>query len=336
MSMGAQAGIIENTRSELKPVEDLVPEDIDISVLIATRSRAASLRNTLESMCAARQDGIAWELVIVDNGSEDATLDLLREYETRLPLRWSQVLAPGQNRARNTMIPNLRGRITVLSDDDVVVQPDWLQEWYQGTQRWPDDSIFAGHIAAGFPSSTEAWITHPDFPFRGQCFAAFAPRTGEGEYAGTPFGPNFAVRTSVLKRDRFREDLGPSASSYAMGGETELVSRLKMRGLRVIYLPRARLQHVLLPENLTMEKLLRRGYNAGRGDEYRRAMRKRLTPAQMRVRLRWNLPLKIGFYALRSRLMQWRSPAVRFGYDYKLHSALGRREQLTMMLAARD
>ena len=65
-------------------------------------------------------------------------------------------------------------------------------------------------------------------------------------------------------------------------------------------------------------------------------MRKRLTPAQMRVRLRWNLPLKIGFYALRSRLMQWRSPAVRFGYDYKLHSALGRREQLTMMLAARD
>ena len=332
-AVAAQTGIIDELTAVSNTV-DSAPASIDISVLIATRSRADSLRNTLDSMCAVIQDGITWELVIVDNGSEDGTLDLLREYESRLPLRWSQVLEPGQNRARNTVIPGLRGRITVLSDDDVVVQADWLQEWYQGTQRWSEDSIFAGCIVPGFPPATESWITHPDFPFRGQCFAAFEPRTGEGEFSGTPFGPNFALRTSVLKRDRFREDLGPTSGSYAMGGETELVSRLKTRGLRVIYLPKARLRHVLLHENLTMEKLLLRGYNAGRGDEYRRTMRKRLTVKQMRRRLRLNLPLKIAFYSLRCRVTAWgTSRATRFRYLYKLQSAVGRREQLQMMIA---
>ena len=133
-AVAAQTGIIDELTAVSNTV-DSAPASIDISVLIATRSRADSLRNTLDSMCAVIQDGITWELVIVDNGSEDGTLDLLREYESRLPLRWSQVLEPGQNRARNTVIPGLRGRITVLSDDDVVVQADWLQEWYQGTQR---------------------------------------------------------------------------------------------------------------------------------------------------------------------------------------------------------
>lgn len=301
-------------------------------MLIATRSRAASLRATLESMVRMDCAGVAWELVVVDNGSEDGTPELLREFEEKLPLRWSRVPDPGQNRARNSAIPHLRGRFTVLSDDDVVVAPDWLRQWYEGLRRWPRDSIFAGRITPAFPAGTEAWMSRADFPYRGQCFAAFEPCSGEGEYDGTPFGPNFAVRTAVLRRERFREDLGPAAASYAMGGETELVSRLRGHGLRVIYLPQPQLQHVLLSQNLTMEKLLRRGYNAGRGDEYRRAMRKQPTPLQMQLRLRGSLPLKIGFYAVRARLLGRRSQLARFRYAYKLHSARGRRDQLALML----
>lgn len=304
---------------------------LDLSVLIATRSRAASLRQTLESMCRMDCAGLAWELVVVDNGSEDATPALLQEYAQRLPLRGLRVPEPGQNRARNRVLPSLRGRYTILSDDDVLVAPDWLRQWHEGIARWPQETVFGGTILPRFPPDTAGWISGRSFPFRAQCFAEFRPRAGEGPYDGTPFGPNFAVSTALLQQQRFREDLGPAAGSYAMGGETELVGRLLALGHRVIYLPQSCVEHVLLPENLSPERLLQRGFNAGRGDEYRRAMRERWGRARLWWRAEFFLPLKLAFYALLCALARPASPGYRFRRQYKHQSAQGRRYQLRLM-----
>ncbi|MGH8519157.1 MAG: glycosyltransferase family A protein, partial [Panacagrimonas sp.] len=106
---------------------------LDLSVLIATRSRADSLERTLQSMEAADVcDEVRWELVIVDNGSADRTPAMLQDWSARLPLRVLCVPESGQNRARNRALPDLRGRITVLTDDDVCVAPDWLRQWKAG------------------------------------------------------------------------------------------------------------------------------------------------------------------------------------------------------------
>lgn len=306
---------------------------LDLSVLIATRSRARSIEATLESMTALDTAGLSWELVIVENGSQDDTCAVLDRYAAQLPLRWFTVTERGQNRARNHALGLLRGRVTILSDDDVLVARDWLQQWQAGTARWPDDAVFAGTIAPRFPAGTPQWIAGPRFPFRAQCFAELRPAQGEGPFAKAPFGPNFAVRTRVLQAHPFREDFGPAAGSYAVGGETELVERLRRLGHRVIYLPGPRVEHVLIPENLTVEKLLMRGFNGGRGDEWRRAMRRGSGTLALRLRAATVLPLKMVFYAVASLLPL--PQARRFRYMYKYQTTRGRRYQLQTMLQPR-
>ena len=307
---------------------------LDLSVLIATRSRADSLERTLRSMSSMDADGIGWELVIVDNGSTDRTPELLREWSGRLPLRALHVPESGQNRARNTALGGLRGRITILSDDDVCVAPDWLRQWKDGTDRWPDDAVFGGRIAPRFPSDCQDWIRSERFPFRAQCFAEFRPAQGEGPFPRTPFGPNFAVRTDVLRAQPFRADLGPAAGSYAMGGETELTLRLKAQGHRVIYLPGPCVEHVLAPENLSLDKLCQRGFNAGRGDEYRRAMRAGWSRPILWLRSHLFIPAKIAAYVLAQHLATWTAQPMdrRFARLYRVYSARGRLHQLRLML----
>lgn len=310
--------------------------DLDISILIATRSRADSLERTLRSMAAMRTDGIRWELWIVDNGSTDRTSQLLSDWSGHLPLRHLHVPESGQNRARNTVLPQLRGRITILTDDDVCVSPDWLRQWKDGTDRWPDDTVFGGRIVPRFPDACADWIRSERFPFRAQCFAEFRPAQAEGPYPRTPFGPNFAVRTDVLRAQPFRADLGPAAGSYAMGGETELTLRLKAQGHRVIYLPGPCVEHVLAPENLSLEKLCQRGFNAGRGDEYRRAMRSAWSRPVLWLRSHLLMPLKIGFYVAAQKWATLVSLSMdrRFARQYRVHSARGRLHQLRLMLDA--
>jgi cellulose synthase/poly-beta-1,6-N-acetylglucosamine synthase-like glycosyltransferase len=310
------------------------PPPLDLSVLIATRSRADSLERTLRSMAAMNADDLRWELVIVDNGSTDRTPDLLREWSSRLPLRSLHVPESGQNRARNLALPGLRGRITVLSDDDVCVAPDWLRQWKEGTARWPDDAIFGGRITPRFPAGCADWIRSKRFPFRAQCFAEFEPAQSEGPYPRTPFGPNFAVRTDLLRSHPFRADLGPAAGTYAMGGETELTLRLKAHGHRVIYLPGPCVEHVLAPENLSLDKLCQRGFNAGRGDEYRRAMRGAWSRPVLWLRSNLLMPAKIGTYVAAQQLAALFALPVdrRFERQYRVHSARGRLHQLRLML----
>jgi cellulose synthase/poly-beta-1,6-N-acetylglucosamine synthase-like glycosyltransferase len=36
---------------------------------------------------------------------------------------------PGKNRALNTAIPRLRGRLTVVTDDDAIPHPSFLAVW---------------------------------------------------------------------------------------------------------------------------------------------------------------------------------------------------------------
>jgi glucosyl-dolichyl phosphate glucuronosyltransferase len=313
--------------------------DLDLSVLIATRARADALERTLRSLAtAAAAGGVSWELVIVDNGSCDRTPTLLRAWSTRLPLRVLQVPEPGQNRARNRALAGLAGRTTVLTDDDVCVAPDWLRQWRDGVARWPDDAIFGGRIVPRFPPDCPAWVASARFPFRAQCFAEFVPRQAEGPYPRTPFGPNFAIRTELLRRHPFRADLGPAAGSYAMGGETELSLRLKALGHRVIYLPGPCVEHVLERDNLSLEKLCQRGFNAGRGDEYRRALRGKGSRAALWLRARLWVPAKMAAYALAHRIGRvLGAPSERcFAGLYRYHSARGRRHQLDLILLEAD
>jgi glycosyltransferase involved in cell wall biosynthesis len=83
-----------------------------------------SIRRLLESL--TMQTRFPDEVVIVDGGSRDNTRLVLREYESRLPLRI--LVEPGANisTGRNRAITYAKGDLIVVTDAGVTLAPDWV------------------------------------------------------------------------------------------------------------------------------------------------------------------------------------------------------------------
>ena len=102
-------------------------EKLDVTVIICTRNRALQLASVLDSACKLIvPPGLTWEFVVVDNGSADGTADVVTRYVDRLPIRCVREETPGLSNARNRGVEAANGEYICWTDDDVVIDPEWL------------------------------------------------------------------------------------------------------------------------------------------------------------------------------------------------------------------
>ena len=241
--------------------------DAALTVLFATRNRAAALAPVLESFTrlAAPQGG--YKLIVVDNGSTDGTPQLLRSYAERLPLTALEEPLAGKNRALNTALPHLQGALIVLTDDDVLPQVDWLVRLQQAAFDHPEIALFGGTVLPHWSRPRPSWLTEAAVPF--SVLYAQQKRGAGPCSCDAIFGPNMAVRSSVFAAGhRFSEQVGPDETRrmYAMGGETEFLRRVEAAGYRSWFTPEAVVGHIIRPEQLEEEWILQRGYRYGIGE----------------------------------------------------------------------
>jgi glycosyltransferase involved in cell wall biosynthesis len=235
-----------------------------ITVLFATRDRAEGLQQMLESLLAVQSPKNGWKLVVVDNGSRDATASVLARYATTLPLTFVHEPVAGKNRALNRGLALLEGDLTVLTDDDIIPNPDWLVQLQQAAEAHPEATVLGGTVIPLWPASRPAFISEKAVNFS-ILYAQNEQPTGWCE-AGYIFGPNMAVRTSVFTDGfTFAEDVGPDNSrrAYVMGGETDFVQRVMAGGRRAWFVADSRVLHMVRPDQLTEAWILKRYYLYG-------------------------------------------------------------------------
>lgn len=107
-----------------------------VSVVVPVRNGAPLLDAQLGSL--ARQSFTGdWEIVVVDNGSTDATPDLLARWVERMPrLRVaSSPASPNASRARNAAVGAARGTLLAFCDADDLVDERWLEELVHALDR---------------------------------------------------------------------------------------------------------------------------------------------------------------------------------------------------------
>jgi glycosyltransferase involved in cell wall biosynthesis len=131
----------------------------DISVVICTRNRAKSLKETLACLANADQRALSVDIIVVDNGSVDETASVVREFRQRLPIRL--LFEPeqgiyGKSHALNRALgEGSLGKIVAVLDDDMSPHEDWFQGVAAICARWPDKDLFTGR-------SYVIWPTLPD------------------------------------------------------------------------------------------------------------------------------------------------------------------------------
>lgn len=91
-----------------------------LSIVIPTRNRKDILARTLEA-CHQHRSGCELEFLVVDDGSDDGTPDLLRQIATRIPnLRWQSISHAGPGRARNVAAALARHDVLLFLGNDIV------------------------------------------------------------------------------------------------------------------------------------------------------------------------------------------------------------------------
>ena len=235
-----------------------------LTVLFATRNRAALLREVLASYRQLQPPDSGWKLVVVDNGSSDITDDVLSSFSSFLPLHGLKEPRPGKNAALNAGLEFVEGDLVVLTDDDTFPQSNWLIELRQAADQQSEYSIFGGAVIPRWEAPPPVWV---QWVPAGPVFTLTEPSLTEGPMDHRDvFGPNMAIRTSVFRAGvRFDTTIGPSGSSYAMGSETELVLRLGNQGHKAWYVSGAVVEHFIRKEQLEEDWVLKRGLRYGRG-----------------------------------------------------------------------
>lgn len=258
---------------------------MDLTVLFSTHNGAAVLPFVLDGY-AGQSGGCTWNMVVVNNASTDETAECLRGYASCLPLTVIDHPVPGKNAALNAALPGLEGSLIVITDDDAIPAPDFLDQWARIAMAQPGFDLFGGHVDLLFQKQPPSWMLESRFHFA-ELFAACNHMEGPID-AGHIFGPNMAVRRTVFDKGiTFNEAIGPSAKNrnYPMGSETEFCSRLESMGYRSFFASGPRVQHIVRPHQISPSFWSSRAYRHGLGVGLRERMERNEHMLPFRKRL---------------------------------------------------
>ena len=217
------------------------------SIVVPTRNRAGYLRVGLESMRAQQVDA-PFEVVVVDDGSTDATPAVAEAAGARLV----RTEARGPNAARNAGLEEAVGELIVFVDDDVDAPPGWLAAYLAGAERHPEADAFGGPIRARFEGRAPRSCGREPAPIT---TLDLGPEDREAEFV---WGANMAIRRSAFDRLGTFDETLPQ-----FGEEEEWLTRLRDAGGTVVYLADARLDHRREEGDARLGALMRGAYLRG-------------------------------------------------------------------------
>ena len=226
----------------IPPSADFSPR---ISVIVCTYNRCKSLLDTLRALAVQAFPTNDWELLIVDNNSKDDTANTVETFRTDNPhLHCRYLFQPrqGLSHARNLGIAEAHGELLLFTDDDVLPEADWIQQFYETMDRAGCDAC-GGYIAPIWENPPPLWLTSRFHGFLAILMDETGPRTlNSGD--DPPFGANMGFKKNrVTQLGSFDTSLGRKGNVLAGGEEWDLFNKIQHAGGRVIYTPRMRVHH---------------------------------------------------------------------------------------------
>lgn len=108
-----------------------------ISVVIPTYNRSEKLKACLNALANQNFDKSQYEVLVIDDGSQDNTQEILKKNQRRfpVPLRIFSQPNQGQGVARNRGIEEAHGDIILFIGDDIIVTSEFLKE-HDRLHRW--------------------------------------------------------------------------------------------------------------------------------------------------------------------------------------------------------
>ncbi len=188
-----------------------------ISVVVPTFNRAHILPALVAALEAQDYPRELFEVLIVDDGSRDGTVDYISRLNGRHFRTFLQSHG-GASRARNLGAANARGELLAFTDDDCAPEPDWLRTIGESWTQRGGNCALLGHTYSEHRSNTFLHSVLKESEPVVTCNFA-APREVFEKVGG--FDPHFILYFED-------EDLG---------------LRIRKAGVPIVYEPRMRVLH---------------------------------------------------------------------------------------------
>jgi GT2 family glycosyltransferase len=213
--------------------------DPAVSIVVPAHGAYAYTRVCLERIADAGV-GVAYEVIVVDDASTDATASLEREVANLRVVRNATNL--GFVDSANRGAAAARGRLLVFLNNDTAVEPGWLDAIVDTFARHPDAGIVGARLLHANGRLQEAgailWRDGSGWNF-GRDDDADAPAYAYLRDTDYVSGACLAIPRALF------QELGGFDARYRPGyyEDADLAFRVRERGLRVLYQPAARVLH---------------------------------------------------------------------------------------------
>lgn len=275
-----------------------------LSIIIPTHNRAESLKRTMESIVALR-DEANFEFVIVDNNSMDDTKKVTESYS-----RIARYVFEGNTsftKARGTGAENATGDIFLYLDDDVIVHPGSLKEIVSIFGQYSNCGVIAAKILPQYEEEPPDWALACQQSFNG--WSLYNPETMP--HLGTGFqevswaaGPMMGIRRDAYEKVggfppdtigvETNREAGTFRKLYIGPGDGGICDKIRKAGYRVYYSPKVSCFHVVFKIRFTVpfwrSRMIGEAYHkAITNREFYKFSRWRLWVERQKTLIRYNL-----------------------------------------------
>ena len=233
-----------------------------ISIIVCTYNGSWKLENTLASFSRLSIAAeVPWELVVVDNCSTDNTAHIIGQFAATSEISVRYVFEPKQGKsfALNTGVRAARGDLLAFTDDDVMVDRNWLTSLERIFAQFDCIGV-AGRVVPVWWGPKPKWLELEDQ----QAVVQFEYGEEQKTLDLPPNGANMAFRRIAFEKyGLFRLDVGKRKDACGIE-DREFGVRLLTAGQNIVYAPQAVIYHPVDPARLRKNYFRRWAYSFGR------------------------------------------------------------------------
>jgi GT2 family glycosyltransferase len=221
---------------------------MDISIIIVNWNTKDLLRNCLNSIYGTVQ-GIALEIIVVDNASHDGSVAMLREEFPQV-----NVIENKENRgfgaANNQAFGIMKGRYALLLNTDTVLKEHAVYELFSFMETHPEAALACGQLLNADGSKQNSIANFPDLltlflntPLLEYLFPKRYP-SKRYNYKG-PIEVDSGIGACLLVRKQAIDEVGMFDERYFFFfEETDWALQMKTAGWKIYHVPSAFIYHL--------------------------------------------------------------------------------------------
>ena len=236
---------------------------VNLTVAIPTYNGENRLPQVLDKLKKqVNTEDINWEIIVIDNNSNDGTAKLVKEYQQNwlqdVPLKYCFEAEQGISFARQKGMNEANGELVGFIDDDNPPFANWVSSAYKFAQEHPKAGAFSSKIHGIFETNPPEELKDITF-YLALVDRGSEPLMYEPRKKGLPPGAGLVVRRDIWKKyvpakllliGRTKKRWMPT------GQDAEALLYIHRAGWEIWYNPEMEIEHII-PSSRLNEKYLR-------------------------------------------------------------------------------